>query len=435
VVVPGGRVQAARENVPAGTFSRRAQQLEAPFADTPRACSTPGVVGRRGGSGTRLKVSQMIATSHHCFGLKYLVIGCPLWEREHATETRFRCYEVLDLWEAVRALEEMARDDMGFVRRVADDVLGFRGDLYAGGYEHAGADARLLDELTGRLGVFSAHNQPPDFAWFYVCRRKPFVPVPEDAPRPERRTLEEIDAARRAPRGYVVVETVDDAGAPVPHVPLEVLLADGELLARATDTSGRLHLAPIPQGRCHIRVVDRDGHAWRPEQGEASSCVDRTHKRAHTVKRGENLTRIAKQYGHGGWSTLWKASDNEALRKRRKNPNLLYPGDEVVVPAIELHAIRRPTDQTHRIVIGRARAVVALLNAHLLAAAADVAVHWHGGSSTLAATSALFRDETSMSLRLSDVAEHARLALVAPLAKASEQPGAASASPSGPGAA
>lgn len=368
----------------------------------------------------------MSMMAYHCWGLRYLVVGRWRWEREHATDERLRGYEVLDLWEATRALQEMARDDMRFVRRVAGDVLGYRGDLYSGGIAWADADARLLEELTGKLGSFTAPGQPPDFAGIYVCRRETIPPAHEPLPEPKSPTREAIEAAKRAPRGYVVVEAVTDSGAPVPSVRVEVLLSDGEVCAGTTDAGGRLHLAPVPQGQCHIRVLDVDGSAWRPEAGGAATCVERRSKRSHIVKSRQNLTRIARQHGIGSWKPLWDMPDNEGLRERRKNPNLLRPGDAVVVPGIAIHAISRPTDQTHRIVIGSARAVVALLNTHLLAATSDVNVYWSRGSSTLAAASALFRDETSLSLRLSDVAEHAGLALVAPPAGASDPASSAS---------
>jgi hypothetical protein len=370
----------------------------------------------------------MTFARYHCVGLEYLIIGPERWEREHATNFWFSCYEVLDLQDAARALREMAFRDVRLLHALARDVLGYAYQIACGGHR-ASADERVLDALDDRLGVCRGRGRPPELAWIYVCRRKKDDVVHQPASDPWRRTREAVAAAERAPRGYVIVEAVTDTGAPVPHLRLEVLLADGTLLSRATDGSGRLHLEPVPQGRCHIRVVDLDGSAWRPADGEASSCVERSHKRVHIVFRGENLTRIARQYAVRSWATLWNAADNEQLRKRRKNPNRLLPGDEVVVPGIQIHAISRPTDATHRIVIGSERAVVALLNAHLLQVTADVGVHWSNGSSTLGATSALFRDATSASLRLNDVREQAVVALVAPVARASED--AATTAPSG----
>jgi hypothetical protein len=156
------------------------------------------------------------------------------------------------------------------------------------------------------------------------------------------------------------VEAVTDAGEPVPHLRLDLTLADGEFVARSTDVHGQLRLEPIPQGRCTICVPELDGSAWHPEAGPASSPVDRGYKRAHVVRSGENLTRIAKQHGIKGWKKLWDAPDNERLRSKRKSPHVLRAGDEVVIPAIAVHEIVRSTDQTHRIVVSEAKHKVRL---------------------------------------------------------------------------
>jgi N-acetylmuramoyl-L-alanine amidase len=69
------------------------------------------------------------------------------------------------------------------------------------------------------------------------------------------------------------------------------------------------------------------------------------------VEQGECLSRIAHRYGIKDWKKGWNAPENEALRKKRKNPNVLLPGDEITVPGIDVHEIIVPTDQTHRIVV------------------------------------------------------------------------------------
>lgn len=95
-----------------------------------------------------------------------------------------------------------------------------------------------------------------------------------------------------------------------------------------------------------------DGALWRPADGPghvASSSDDRP--RLHTVIQGESLSTIAHGYGIKDWHAVWIDAKNETLRKRRKNPNVLLPGDEVMVPAVAVHEITRPTDQTHRLIV------------------------------------------------------------------------------------
>lgn len=292
---------------------------------------------------------------HRNWTLEYLIIRPDTWERKHESDFWLRMYEVLDRRQAEWVLEEIARRDNNFLRELTSDVVFtfYTTHPAPGSHEQAREDERRLKALKRELGsVFSKRGEPPKFARFFICRRKRSAPAPQPLLDPFKKVRETIEAAKRAPRGYVSIEVVDDAGAPVPHQRLEVLLADGELMTRATDAQGQLRLDPIPRGQCHIRVPTLDGSAWHPEEGGASSMVDTGHKRVHVLQKGENLTRIAKRYGIRGWKKLWDAPDNEALRNKRKNPSLLYPGDHVVIPGIEIHQITRETDQTHRIVIG-----------------------------------------------------------------------------------
>lgn len=46
----------------------------------------------------------------------------------------------------------------------------------------------------------------------------------------------------------------------------------------------------------------------------------------HLVKQGECLSSIAAQYRFA-WEQLWNLPQNRELRLKRKNPNILFPGD------------------------------------------------------------------------------------------------------------
>ncbi len=54
----------------------------------------------------------------------------------------------------------------------------------------------------------------------------------------------------------------------------------------------------------------------------------------HSVKKGENLTKIAKAYGFAGgdWVKIYKHPKNAAFRKLRPDPNLIQPKDELFIP-------------------------------------------------------------------------------------------------------
>jgi N-acetylmuramoyl-L-alanine amidase len=52
----------------------------------------------------------------------------------------------------------------------------------------------------------------------------------------------------------------------------------------------------------------------------------------HFVQQGDCLSRIARRHGVKDWRTVWQAPENAELRRKRKNPNILFPGDIVSVP-------------------------------------------------------------------------------------------------------
>jgi hypothetical protein len=69
----------------------------------------------------------------------------------------------------------------------------------------------------------------------------------------------------------------------------------------------------------------------------------------HQVKQGDCISSIASLYGFY-WETLWGLPENAALRDRRRNPNVLLPGDIVFVPHKVLRYEERPVDKLHKFV-------------------------------------------------------------------------------------
>ena len=67
----------------------------------------------------------------------------------------------------------------------------------------------------------------------------------------------------------------------------------------------------------------------------------------YVVKAGDCISSIAKQHGHF-WETVWTDPANAELRRIRGNPDILFPGDRVTVPALRIKEEPRPTDQRHR---------------------------------------------------------------------------------------
>jgi len=70
--------------------------------------------------------------------------------------------------------------------------------------------------------------------------------------------------------------------------------------------------------------------------------------RIHKVKQGECLSSIASQYGLMSWRSLYEHPDNEQFRSLRNNPNIILPGDCIVIPDPSVKSISAPTDKLHR---------------------------------------------------------------------------------------
>ncbi len=52
----------------------------------------------------------------------------------------------------------------------------------------------------------------------------------------------------------------------------------------------------------------------------------------YTVKEGDWLSKIAAAHGLASWQDLYYHPDNAAFRAKRPNPDLIYPGDVVMIP-------------------------------------------------------------------------------------------------------
>lgn len=70
--------------------------------------------------------------------------------------------------------------------------------------------------------------------------------------------------------------------------------------------------------------------------------------KTHTVKQGEYLSGIAEQYGFTDNAKIWDDPANADLKSKRKNPNVLFPGDQLTIPDKESKEISGSTGQRHR---------------------------------------------------------------------------------------
>jgi hypothetical protein len=80
---------------------------------------------------------------------------------------------------------------------------------------------------------------------------------------------------------------------------------------------------------------------------------------SYTVKQGDCVMSIATNYGLL-WETVWNHADNRGLKQLRKDPNILFPGDTVVLPDKTPRVEAAPTDQLNKYVKKNNRAQVRL---------------------------------------------------------------------------
>ncbi len=83
---------------------------------------------------------------------------------------------------------------------------------------------------------------------------------------------------------------------------------------------------------------------------EAPPALESVGKGDYVVRSGDCLASIAFAHGHA-WSTLWRHPDNADLRRARKDPNVLSPGDRVTIPPVRQSVSHRPTGARHRYVL------------------------------------------------------------------------------------
>lgn len=67
----------------------------------------------------------------------------------------------------------------------------------------------------------------------------------------------------------------------------------------------------------------------------------------YQVVAGDCLSSIAAIHGHF-WETLWNHAENGALKSRRKDPNVLLPGDTVFIPDRRVREADKADSKRHR---------------------------------------------------------------------------------------
>lgn len=81
----------------------------------------------------------------------------------------------------------------------------------------------------------------------------------------------------------------------------------------------------------------------------------------HVVKKGECLSSIAKTYHFADWRKIYDHPENADFKKKRPNPDLIYPGDVVMIPDKKPAPAVLANEQVHVVTIKTAEARLRLL--------------------------------------------------------------------------
>jgi N-acetylmuramoyl-L-alanine amidase len=81
----------------------------------------------------------------------------------------------------------------------------------------------------------------------------------------------------------------------------------------------------------------------------------------HTVIQGECLASISKKYKFLNYRTIYDAPENAALRQKRPNPNILFPGDRLFIPSKQSKTEQCPTGSAHTFQISRQKLYLCIL--------------------------------------------------------------------------
>lgn len=74
-----------------------------------------------------------------------------------------------------------------------------------------------------------------------------------------------------------------------------------------------------------------------------------------TARQGDCFINTCKEEGFA-WETIWDRPENQQLRQKRKNLNILKKGDQIYIPDLELKEVPAQTEQKHTFVV-RSRTV------------------------------------------------------------------------------
>lgn len=159
------------------------------------------------------------------------------------------------------------------------------------------------------------------------------------------------DALNDNKKTWVEIELLDKNKHPVKGLAVEVTLPDGTIEKGTLSDKGSFRKDGIDPGTCKVRFPDLDGREWAKASSFAEGAAVTLFKGApkipagpYKVVQGDHIASITADAGFLSWKTIWDDGKNASLKSKR-NPNVLYPGDMLEIPAKQKKEESVPTTE------------------------------------------------------------------------------------------
>lgn len=150
---------------------------------------------------------------------------------------------------------------------------------------------------------------------------------------------------------WVEFELLDKNKRPVKGLAVEVTLPDGSVDKATLSEKGSYRKDGIDPGTCRVRFPDLDGREWAKTSSYAEGTAVTLFKGApkiaagpYKVLQGDHIASITADAGFLSWKTIWDDGKNASLKSKR-NPNVLFPGDMLEIPAKQKKEESIPTTE------------------------------------------------------------------------------------------
>ena len=159
------------------------------------------------------------------------------------------------------------------------------------------------------------------------------------------------DALKGSKKTWVEFDLLDGNKRPVKGLSVEVTLPDGTIEKGTLSDKGSFRKDGIDPGTCRVRFPELCGREWAKASCFAEGAAVTLFKKApkiaagaYQVLQGDHIASIAADAGYLSWKTIWDDGKNAALKAKR-NPNVLYPGDTLEIPAKQKKEESIPTTE------------------------------------------------------------------------------------------